>query len=294
MLGSVVNRTSPLQRLPAEALSIFSIEAGLLDIYGLAILIESSSTLEILGLWLSIYIATKIGVRYVAYRACDVPLPLLVLTSLLSLIPGTIAAINTIEELDLELDPLRATMLFMGFTVLANALGARFALNRKRVWIALMISTIIVASLSPLYGTPSLPRVDICTAISMICGATMLSTAIERTLYRIDRPSLSNIVLDTGLSIALAQILALTALSSIALASVSVATVAALLETLYEGADPRLVLFHGFRSLAILILMIVASALLSAFSFENVAHWISMIVLALGSGSYILCLITRK
>ncbi len=294
MLGSVVYRTLSLRRLQAETLFVFSIEAGLLDIYGLAILIESSSTLDILGLWLSVYIATKIGLRYAAHRACNVPLLLLALASLLSLIPGAIAAINAIERSSLELDLLRASMLFMGFAVLANALGARFALNRKRVWIALTISTIVVPSLSPLYGTSSLPRVDIFTAISMICGATMLSTAIERTLYCIDRPSFSSIVLDTGLSIVLAQILALTALSSIALASLSVATVAALLETLYEGADPRFVLFYGFRSLAVLTFMVIASSLLATFGFENVARWISIMVLALGGGSYVLCLITRK
>ncbi len=293
MLGSVVHRTLLLRRLPVEALSILSIEAGLLDIYGLAILIESSSTLEVLGLWLSIYVAVKIGLRYAAYRTCTVPLLLLALASLLSLIPGTIVSINAIEESRLGLDPVRASMLFMGFAVLANALGAMFALNRKRIWIVLMVSTIAVAFLGLLYRTPSLPRVDIYTAISMICGATMISTAVERALYRIDRPSFSDIVLDTGLSIALAQILALTALSSIVLTTLSIATVAALLETIYEGADPRLVLFHGFRSLAIVVFMVIASALLAIFGFENVARWISVAVLALGSGGYAICL-TRK
>jgi len=274
---------------------VFSIEAGLLDIYGLAILIESSSTLEILGLWLSIYIATKIGLRYVAYRACNVPILLLALASLLSLIPGAMTAISAIKEVGIGFDLLRASIMFTGFVILANALGARFALNRKRMWIALTISTIIVASLSLLYKAPSLPRVDNVTAITMICGATMLSTVIERTVYHIDRPSFNSIVLDTGLSIALAQILALTALSSIALAAISLATVAALLETLYENSEPRLVLFHGFRSLAILVLMVIASSsLLAAFSFEDVVRWISMLVLALGGGSYVPCLITER
>ncbi|HID80171.1 MAG TPA: hypothetical protein EYP48_00430 [Ignisphaera sp.] len=268
-----------LLRLQANSITVLSVEAGLLDVYGLAVAFHTKRS-DIIALAILTLIATRIVFSYALRGPCQaLAVPIVMTLALASSIPGTVIAIELLRA-GLTRNILKSLLMFIGLCALVNALGARFALNRGRVWISLTLSTLIIAPLSTSYSFNSLSSViDVSTSIIAVLCASILSVVVRRCVYDTKCPSATNLALDCGFTVLLAQLLTLAPLCAIAMAAFSLATTAAVLETISEGADPRLVLFHGLRSLLTAMLFIVISAILTIFR-NLVIYLIHLITLA--------------
>ena len=256
-------RTLRLLKLRANSVTILSMEAGLLDIYGLAIALHTKC-LDIIALAILMLITTRTVLSYTVRGSCQgLMIPIVMILTLLSSIPGVVIATELLK-ISMTNSIVKGLLMFIGICTLVNALGARFALSRGRIWISLILSTLMIAPLSTLHSFNSLSIViDVPTSIVAILSSSTLSIVVRKCLYHVEYPDTISIALDCGLTIALAQLLALAPLSVIAMAGFSLVTTAALLETVSEGADTRLVLFHGLRSVLIIVLLTVMAIPLS-------------------------------
>jgi len=252
-----------LLKLRANSVTILSMEAGLLDIYGLAIALHTKC-LDIIALAILMLITTRTVLSYTVRGSCQgLMIPIVMILTLLSSIPGVVIATELLR-ISITNSTVKSLLMFIGICTLVNALGARFALSRGRIWISLILSTLMIAPLSTLYSFNSLSIViDVPTSIVAVLSSSTLSIVVRKCLYHVEYPDTMSIALDCGLTIALAQLLALAPLSVIAMAGFSLVTTAALLETVSEGADTRLVLFHGLRSVLIIVLLTVMAIPLS-------------------------------
>ena len=252
-----------LLKLRANSVTILSMEAGLLDIYGLAIALHTKC-LDIIALAILMLITTRTVLSYTVRGSCQgLMIPIVMILTLLSSIPGVVIATELLR-ISITNSTVKSLLMFIGICTLVNALGARFALSRGRIWISLILSTLMIAPLSILYSFNSLSIViDFPTSIVAVLSSSTLSIVVRKCLYHVEYPDTISIALDCGLTIALAQLLALAPLSVIAMAGFSLVTTAALLETVSEGADTRLVLFHGLRSVLIIVLLTVMAIPLS-------------------------------
>lgn len=249
-------RTPRLLRLRANLVTLLSIEAGLLDVYGLATALYTRR-FDIIALAISILIMTRIVLSYMLKSSCQgFMVPIVMMLTLTSSIPGIAIAIELLK-ISVTNSIVKSLLMFIGVCTLVNALGARFALSRERIWITLLLSTLIIAPLSTLYNSSLISTViHIPTPMLAILCSSMLSTLVRKCLYRIDHLDPIGIAFDCSLTIALAQLLTIAPLSAVPMAGLSLVTIAALLETVIEGADTQLVLFHGLKSLLIVMLLI--------------------------------------
>ena len=256
-------RTLRLLKLRANSVTMLSMEVGLLDIYGLAIALHTKC-LDIIALAILMLITTRTVLSYTVRGSCQgLMIPIVMILTLLSSIPGVVIATELLR-ISITNSTVKSLLMFIGICTLVNALGARFALSRGRIWISLILSTLMIAPLSTLYSFNSLSIViDVPTSIVAVLSSSTLSIVVRKCLYHVEYPDTMSIALDCGLTIALAQLLALAPLSVIAMAGFSLVTTAALLETVSEGADTRLVLFHGLRSVLIIVLLTVMAIPLS-------------------------------
>jgi len=251
-------------------------EAGLLDIYGLAIALHTKC-LDIIALAILMLITTRTVLSYTVRGSCQgLMIPIVMILTLLSSIPGVVIATELLR-ISITNSTVKSLLMFIGICTLVNALGARFALSRGRIWISLILSTLMIAPLSTLYSFNSLSIViDVPTSIVAVLSSSTLSIVVRKCLYHVEYPDTMSIALDCGLTIALAQLLALAPLSVIAMAGFSLVTTAALLETVSEGADTRLVLFHGLRSVLIIVLLTVMAIPLSML--KNLATYLIYLI----------------
>ena len=265
-----------LLKLRANSVTILSMEAGLLDIYGLAIALHTKC-LDIIALAILMLITTRTVLSYTVRGSCQgLMIPIVMILTLLSSIPGVVIATELLR-ISITNSTVKSLLMFIGICTLVNALGARFALSRGRIWISLILSTLMIAPLSTLYSFNSLSIViDFPTSIVAVLSSSTLSIVVRKCLYHVEYPDTMSIALDCGLTIALAQLLALAPLSVIAMAGFSLVTTAALLETVSEGADTRLVLFHGLRSVLIIVLLTVMAIPLSML--KNLATYLIYLI----------------
>jgi len=271
-------RVLRLLRLRANFGTLLSLETGLLDVYGLATALHTGR-FDIIALAISALVTTRIALSYTLRNSCrGLVIPIVMVLTLTSSIPGVVIAIELLK-ISVTNSIVKSLLTFIGVCTLVNALGARFALNRGRMWITLLLSTLMIAPLSTLYGSSLLSTViSIPIPILAILCSSMLSTIARRCLYRTDYPDAMSIALDCGLTIALAQLLTIAPLSAVPMAGLSLVTTAALLETVSEGADTRLVLFHGLRSLLIIMLLTAITIPLSMV--KNLAIYLTIYLIA--------------